>query len=168
MALQKQIPVTAEKIREGLTTVNWPGRLQLITRPSGQKILLDGAHNVAGAETLRAALLGAPTALILGVLADKDWPAMGNVLAPLAPKIFTVPVASARTADAGELANFFQSANPSAQVVACKDFSEALTASKDEPFVVVAGSFYLIGEALEKLGVLPSDGGAIVLHCADF
>ena len=159
VALQKQIPVSAEKIREGLATVNWPGRLQLIMRPSGQKILLDGAHNVAGAETLRAALLGAPTALILGVLADKDWPAMCNILAPLAPKIFTVPVASARTADAGELAKFFQSANPSAQVVACKNFSEALAASKDEPFVVVAGSLYLIGEALEKLGVLPSDGG---------
>ena len=55
-ALQKQIPVSAEKIREGLATVNWPGRLQLVTRPGGQKILLDGAHNVAGAEALRAAL----------------------------------------------------------------------------------------------------------------
>ena len=84
---------------------------------------------------------------------------MCKILAPLARTIFTVPVASARTADANELASFFQSANPSAKVVACKNFSEALNASKDEPFVVVAGSLYLIGEALEQLGVLPSDGG---------
>ena len=46
--LQKQIPVTGEKIRAGLASVNWPGRLQLIQMPNGQKILLDGAHNVAG------------------------------------------------------------------------------------------------------------------------
>ena len=55
--LQNQIPVTVEQIRDGLASVSWPGRLQLITRPGGQKILLDGAHNVAGAETLRATLL---------------------------------------------------------------------------------------------------------------
>ena len=178
--LQKKISVSAEKIREGLAAVNWPGRLQLITRRGGKKLLLDGAHNVAGAEALRAALLGeAPNsnsacfgkdkqhaesesgapALILGVLADKDWRAMCNILAPLARKIFTVPVASARTSDANELAKFFQSANPSAQVVACKNFSEALDACQGEPFIVIAGSLYLIGEALEKLGVLPSDGG---------
>ena len=175
--LQKQISVSAEKIREGLATVNWPGRLQLITRPDGQQILLDGAHNVAGAEALRAAfahflplpakrgegrennLAGAPSALILGVLADKDWQAMCKILAPLAGKIFTVPVASQRTANAEEVAAFFRSANPSAKVVACKNFSEALMVSHDDPFIVVAGSLYLIGEALEKLGALPSDGG---------
>ena len=193
--LQKQISVSAEKIREGLATVNWPGRLQLITRPSGQNILLDGAHNVAGAETLRTALrsgapstssascisnsslpppdklklelqrehaepvLGAPAALILGVLADKDWQGMCKILAPLAQNIFTVSVATSRTASAEEVAAFFRSANPSAKVVACKNFSAALDACQDEPFVVVAGSLYLIGEALEKLGVLPSDGG---------
>ena len=54
--LQKQIPVTDEQIRAGLANVDWPGRLQLIQRPDGQKILLDGAHNVAGAAFLRAAL----------------------------------------------------------------------------------------------------------------
>ncbi len=54
--LQKQIPVAEEKIRAGLANVNWPGRLQLVTRESGQKILLDGAHNRAGAKALREAL----------------------------------------------------------------------------------------------------------------
>ncbi len=103
--LQKQIPVPDETIRAGLANVNWPGRLQLIERPHGQKILLDGAHNVAGAEALRAALLerrlpnrlvpkpvradleiGAP-AFILGVLQDKDWRHICETLAPLAGRI---------------------------------------------------------------------------------
>src|ERR1700722_1907110 len=48
--LQTQILVNEEKIREGLQNVNWPGRLQLIERPDGQKFLLDGAHNVASAK----------------------------------------------------------------------------------------------------------------------
>ena len=54
-ALQKQIPVSEEIIRRGLRTVTWQGRLQMIER-GHQKILLDGAHNPAGAQTLADAL----------------------------------------------------------------------------------------------------------------
>ena len=177
--LQKQIPVTGAQIHAGLAQVNWPGRLQLVER-GGQKILLDGAHNVAGAEVLRAALeggaldsgparsgqmvkhaeseFGAPV-LIIGVLGDKDWQAMGKILAPLAGKIFAVPVASARTADARELAAVLKAANPEAETVVFKNVAEALDAAKNAPLVVVAGSLYLIGEALEVLGLSPADGG---------
>jgi dihydrofolate synthase/folylpolyglutamate synthase len=161
--LQKQIPVAAEKIREGLSNVHWPGRLQLIEKPNGQKILLDGAHNVAGVEALCMALAqaGAPVkgAFIIGFLGDKDWRVMCEHLAPHASKIFTVPVASTRTADASELAKAFRSANPAAKVFACESFLEALHASKNEPFVVIAGSLYLVGEALELLGLSPATGG---------
>jgi dihydrofolate synthase/folylpolyglutamate synthase len=67
-----------------------------------------------------------------------------------------VPVASARTADPRELAAAFQSANPAAEVAACKTFSEALNAVRDAPLVVVTGSLYLVGEALEQLGLSPA------------
>ena len=161
--LQNQAPVAAEKIRAGLTNVNWPGRLQLVEMPDGRKILLDGAHNVAGAETLRAALekkfAGTRPVLIFGALADKDWPDICRVLAPLAAKIFTVPVASGRTADAHELAEAFRSAHPAAKVMALENLAAALDASKDEPFVIITGSLYLVGEALELLGLVPADGG---------
>ena len=161
--LQRQIPVSAEKIRAGLAAVDWPGRLQLVARTGGQKVLLDGAHNVAGAEVLRAALeldfAGVRPLLIFGTLADKNWPDICRILAPLADKIFTVPVASARTTDARELAAAFRSANPAAEVVVAANFSEALNASKDEPFVVVTGSLYLVGEALERLGLSPGGAG---------
>jgi dihydrofolate synthase/folylpolyglutamate synthase len=160
--LQKKIPVSAENLRAGLATVNWPGRLQLIER-GGQKILLDGAHNVAGAETLRAALekdfAGSRPVFIFGALADKKWPDICLVLAPLAAKVFTVPVASERTAKAGELADYFRSANPTAATTACDNLADALIACKDEPFVVITGSLYLVGEALEQLGLSPAGGG---------
>jgi folylpolyglutamate synthase/dihydropteroate synthase len=90
--------------------------------------------------------------LIVGFLGDKDWRPMCEILAPLAGTIFTVPVASARTADANELATVFHAANPAARVIAFQNFSKALDACKKEPFVMVTGSLYLIGEALELLG----------------
>jgi dihydrofolate synthase/folylpolyglutamate synthase len=161
--LQPQIPVTQKKIYEGLAGVNWPGRLQLIQKPNGQKILLDGAHNFAGAETLRMALKnhfpGVRPALIFGTLADKQWPEICRTLAPLAGKIFTVPVASERTADANELAKVFRPANPAVEVFVCQNFQEALNASKDEPFIVITGSLYLVGEALELFGLSPTNTG---------
>jgi len=161
--LQPQIPVTPMEMQAGLAAVNWPGRLQLIEKTNGQKILLDGAHNVAGAKALRAALekefKGLRPVIIFGALADKQWPDICRIFAPLAAKIFTVPVASERTADASELAKIFRDANPGAEVLAGKNILEALDASKDEPFILITGSLYLIGEALELLGHSPAGGG---------
>ncbi|MSU59469.1 MAG: bifunctional folylpolyglutamate synthase/dihydrofolate synthase [Pedosphaera sp.] len=173
--LQSQIPVSDAQIRGGLAQVDWPGRLQLITRPDGGKILLDGAHNVAGAEVLRAALRGAPSTasarfkkqsqlaetvlgaptLILGVLADKDWRTICEILAPLAARILLVPVGSERTAKPDELAEVCRRANPPATVLTCASLPEAMQRTAGDPFVVITGSLYLVGEALELLGLNP-------------
>jgi dihydrofolate synthase/folylpolyglutamate synthase len=161
--LQDKIPVSAAAIRGGLAVVDWPGRLQLIQKPNGRKILLDGAHNVAGATALREALEknfpAAGCVLVLGALRDKDWRQICEVLAPLATRIFTVPVASERTAEAGELAAACGLANPAAAIFACASLSEALNQSADAPFIVVTGSLYLVGEALEIRGLSPAGGG---------
>jgi dihydrofolate synthase/folylpolyglutamate synthase len=177
-ALQKQIPVSEETIGKGLATVNWPGRLQLVGR-GNQKILLDGAHNVAGATALRRALAdwssrfnlsagvlkrepqpavpeaGVPMTLILGALQDKDWRHICEILAPPANRIFTVPVASERTADANHLAAACRTANPSAEICVCTSLEEAMKFAADA-FVVITGSLYLVGEALEILGRSPA------------
>lgn len=162
-ALQNQISVSIEQIRAGLATVNWPGRLQLVTRPDGQKFLLDGAHNLAGAECLRAALekdfSGHRPAFILGALEDKNWREICRLLAPLGGKVFTVPVASARSATADELARECRHANPQAEVTPCENLPAALAACLGEPFVVITGSLYLIGEALERIGLSPDGSG---------
>ena len=145
--------------------MNWPGRLQLIQKPNGQKILLDGAHNVG---RRKSAARGAGKTfcrrsdrlLIFGALADKNWLDICEILAPLAAKIFTVPVASERTADARELAAACRPANPQAEVGGgLENLAEALNASKDEPFIVVTGSLYLVGEALEQIGLVAGSGG---------
>ena len=176
-ALHNNLPVNDAAIRSGLATVDWPGRLQLIEKPRGQKILLDGAHNVAGAKVLREALkrtpasgpagqcnhskcagpgAGAPITLILGVLGDKDWQHICEILAPLAARIFTVPVASERAAGADDLAVACRTANSSAQIFACASLGAALDKSAGDAFVVITGSLYLVGEALEMLGLSPA------------
>ena len=178
--LQKQIPVSKKQIETGLKSVKWPGRLQLIQRPNGQIILLDGAHNVAGAKALRNVLrleapvsdpawrfgfqrragpeAGDPITLILGVLQDKDWQHISEILAPLAEKIFTVPVASERTADPNELATACRAANGAAQIFVCASLDEAFAKTAGDKFLLVTGSLYLVGEALEILGLSPAAG----------
>jgi len=184
-ALQSNIPVSATAVRTGLETVNWPGRLQQVTLPNGQRILLDGAHNVAGAKALREVLMGtpgtasancersvslavlvpgAPITLILGALQDKDWPQICKILAPMAARIFTVPVASERTADARELVAACRAANPAAKIAACDSLRRALDLAASDRFVVVTGSLYLVGEALELLGLSPATGDERALN----
>ena len=81
---------------------------------------------------------------------------MCQMLAPLADKILLVPVASERSATPEELAAACRQANPQAQVIAFATVAEALTASAEDRFVIVAGSLYLIGEAMELLHLSPA------------
>ena len=158
-ALESNIPVAEETIRAGLSRVQWPGRMQLATTPGGQTVLLDGAHNIPSAEALAAAFRqqfpATQPAMIFGVLADKDWRRLAETLAPLARRILLVPVNSERTLPPAELLPACCAANPTASVEVCESLADALTRSKTEPFLLITGSLYLIGEAMERLQLLP-------------
>jgi dihydrofolate synthase/folylpolyglutamate synthase len=153
--LSSQVPVSDEAIRTGLSRVDWPGRLQLINQPSGQKILLDGAHNIAGAQTLVIALNqyfpGAKPTLILGVLQDKDWEAICRILAPVASRILLAPVPSDRTTNPDELSAACRQANVPIPISVCSSLGAALAQSSSDSFLLITGSLYLVGEALELL-----------------
>jgi dihydrofolate synthase/folylpolyglutamate synthase len=158
--LDPLLPVGEEVVRTGLARVHWPGRLQLVTQPSGQKILLDGAHNLSGAQSLAVALgtyfAGAKPALILGILKDKDWNRMCEILAPLGGRILLVPVHSERSAEPHGLAEACRTANPDVEVIECSGLPDALARCAQDSFVAVAGSLYLIGEAMEILHLSPT------------
>ena len=153
-ALGSIIPVAASAVSMGLRQVRWTGRLQVVER-AGQTVLLDGAHNAAGIESLAAALAryfpGRRPTLVLGVLADKDWQPMCARLAPLAARIVLTRVNSERTAAPEELVPACQRTNPHAEVSACGSLREALALTGADQFVVITGSLYLVGEALELL-----------------
>jgi dihydrofolate synthase/folylpolyglutamate synthase len=160
-ALQDQIPVSPDAIRQGLTTVQWAGRMQILPPDSGNRIfVLDGAHNPDGAGALRVAFEelfpGARPALLLGVLQDKDSTAIVGTLAPMACRIVLAPVSSARSLDPAALRADCIAACPGTRVEVCSSVAEALQATARDPLVLVTGSLYLVGEVMERLGISPA------------
>jgi len=157
--LRPQLPVSHEALCDGLLQVEWAGRLQVETTTHGQILVLDGAHNPAGAGTLRAAIRyyfpSAKPVLILGMLRDKDWHTMCELLSPLSSRIFLVPVASERSVSPQELIGVCQKAHPDAHIETTSSLTAALQATAMDRMVIITGSLYLIGEAMETLHLSP-------------
>lgn len=155
-ALAGAIPATEVAVAQGLATMDWPARFQTIRR-AAQTIVLDGAHNPAGAEalaaTLRTEASGRAITVILGILEDKNWEHVCRILAAAAARIVLVPVASRRTAMPRQLEPVCRAANRSADVAVTASLGEALSLVARDPFVVITGSLYLVGEATELLGL---------------
>src|SRR5262249_13013343 len=97
--------INRESIIKGLRTASWPGRLEWIDdRPP---ILLDGAHNVAGARALRTYLdefWRGEITLVFGAMSDKDIDGMARALFPAARTIVLTTVADPRGAGGPRLA----------------------------------------------------------------
>ncbi len=154
-ALAGKVPVAEEAMRAGLTTVCWPGRFQVVKPSAGRTIVLDGAHNPAGAETLRGSLQkyfpNQRPVLVLATMQDKNWTSMCHILAPLAERIYLAPVASERTALPEQMVPVCRASNPGAETSVCVNLAEALQRGAAAPLVVVTGSLHFLGEAMEQL-----------------
>jgi dihydrofolate synthase/folylpolyglutamate synthase len=154
------VPHTAR--RSGYAGARWPGRLELID-VAGRDVLLDGAHNPAGAATLATALddlrrylRPGPLTLVTASMADKD--VVGVIAALLGSislagaTVIATQVDLSRALPAAELAVRWREAAPGLAVKTERDAGRALeqaVASADGP-VVVAGSLYLVGAARER------------------
>ena len=166
-ALRRQgLAISAAALRDGLRTTRHPGRLQLFTVPAAAllpeappgsvEVLVDGAHNPAGAYALRNHVrdLGWVEAgfdLVVGFCADKDWEEMLEQWAPAARRVWAVPVRNPRSLDPSHIA---EAVEPMAvPVQAGSDASWALAAAADAGArrVLVAGSLFLAGEAVARL-----------------
>lgn len=149
-----ELHLSDDAIEAGLRTVQWPGRFQRV----GERIVLDGAHNPAAAATLVSAwreIFGEQKAtLILGVMSDKDVPGVCAALAPLAARVFAVQVDNERSCKAGTLAAIAARAMPAAPSHSMPSLTAALAEAEThaEP-VLIAGSLFLVGEALVALGL---------------
>jgi dihydrofolate synthase/folylpolyglutamate synthase len=139
--------VTASAARQGIETVQWPGRLERF-RLHGSDVLLDAAHNPAGAQALAAYLRDAGwegASLVFGAMADKDVGGMLGALAPVAGSIICTTAPSRRAAPAASLAGIAAAA-ARAPVEIVEDPRAALErACAISSRVVVAGSMFLIG-----------------------
>jgi len=143
------LTATDEAIREGLRTVHWPGRFQMLE--SG--IILDGGHNPQACEQLvrnwRDEFGEAKAAIIFGALADKAYGEMLEIIRPIVGRISFVPVKSQRGCAPEELAAKWGGASD-----VFDSLADALAARTERP-LLIAGSLFLIGEAFEALGLEP-------------
>lgn len=160
LAARAVMPVAAPALHD----VNWPGRFQR----AGGRFVLDGGHNPAAAlrlaGTWREEFGTARATLILGVMRDKDIAGICAALLPIAARVFAVAVQNSRSASAGELAAMVRSAGGSA--IECREFPEvaaaiAAAASHSER-ALIAGSLFLVGEAMIALGLARSEESASV------
>jgi dihydrofolate synthase/folylpolyglutamate synthase len=146
----------AEKsIRRGLAETRWPGRLELIE--AGTRILLDGAHNPGATEILKKALeTGYPRRrliVILGIMADKEIPAMMKDIVPQADLLFLTSAQNERAASLDLLeAESSSYEKPSRKFgTVAEALDEALAQAGKEDLVLVTGSLYIVGEARAHL-----------------
>ena len=149
-----RFPCAPEAVRAGLAAVRWPGRLAVLReRPL---VVVDGAHNPAGATTLAAELPGVvgdrPVVLVFAVMADKDWRAMLGPLLARAARVIVTRVGR-RAADPQALADALRGRVPVEAVVEPRAaLRAALARAGAEGAVLVTGSLFLAGEAYAELG----------------
>ncbi|MFO7783082.1 MAG: bifunctional folylpolyglutamate synthase/dihydrofolate synthase [Thermodesulfobacteriota bacterium] len=151
----KGFRLSEDHIRQGLARVNWPGRMQLISRRPD--LVVDGGHNPRALRALADAIPHAFTfrrlILVIGVMKDKDIPSMMKEIVPLADYvIYTRPVyaraaspetlhrAAAALGKAGEIAPTLSQALDRATQIADAD-----------DLILVSGSLFTAGEALALL-----------------
>ena len=150
-------PLSETVVRNGLRSVVWPGRFELVA--SNPETIVDGAHNVDSirrlAETLLGRLAGRHLAVILGVARDKDLDGILAELAPLAPAIFATASHNPRAVDPETIATSAERHGMQAQIV--PDVGDAISAAQrfagPGGLVCVTGSLYVVAEAREALGL---------------
>jgi dihydrofolate synthase/folylpolyglutamate synthase len=142
-------------IADGLAATSWPGRLELAEgRPA---VLLDGAHNPAGCQSLAAWLAdhagGRRVVLVFSAMRDKPAGEMLDRLAPHAGAIVVVRLRSARGEGIDALHALAAARTPRA--VRAASVGDALrlarAAAGPDGLVVVSGSLYLVGAVKEIL-----------------
>ena len=143
--------ISPAHVETGLARVQWAARLEWLRHPaSGTRVLIDAAHNPAGARALASYLAMAavpPVTLVTSVMADKD---IAGVLGPLMPHVARVVATKARTPRAlpaetlaGDVARHVRAGTP---IDVVHDPSAAVAhAGTFEAPVLLAGSIYLVG-----------------------
>ena len=138
------VPRTA--IQQGIARTSWPGRLEWVSHDP--PLILDGAHNPAGARALALYIQeffpGEPVRLIFGAMRDKAIGEVTETLFPLAAEVIITAPDQPRALNPLALAE--ACGHPHARTAAC--LGDALALCAQRPMTTfISGSLYLVGEA---------------------
>jgi dihydrofolate synthase/folylpolyglutamate synthase len=146
--------VAPQAMERGLQEARWPGRLEEIRlAPCGPGILLDGAHNPAGARSLARHIqkhyAGRGLWLIYGAMRDKAVDEVAGILFPLAEEVFLTCVSQSRAVSPRTLADLVGHHHLRIQMT--DDLPAALDNARsraaDSDIILITGSLFLVGEA---------------------
>jgi dihydrofolate synthase/folylpolyglutamate synthase len=150
------IAVPAHAIAAGLLDPRWPGRLEVRRLAGGRELLLDAAHNPAGAASLASylkALGGNPRPLVLAAMRDKDVAGIFAALLPAVGSLIVTRASNPRSADPEVLAQRARAVAPALPITIEPALDAALDAAwRAAPRIVVAGSIFLLGDVMKRAG----------------
>jgi len=150
--------ITPTTIERGIRETRWPGRFQVIAPRSGwPEMIIDVAHNPAGAWALRSALSeryeSRPLIFVFGAMRDKAISEMADILFPLAERVVATQPENPRAASPEEIRK--AAARTGVEVELVADVEQALQRARElatpHTIVVVAGSIYLAGEVIRRI-----------------
>jgi dihydrofolate synthase/folylpolyglutamate synthase len=156
---EKGFDISQEAVTEGLGSVSWPGRFQIIRRRPA--IVLDGAHNPAAAAGLVASLRdyfnrqpAGQAILVFGTSVDKDLAGIVAALSPYFSRVIVTrsrhPRAMAGAPVEAEFSRYGLEVEGAASVAGA--LKRALALAGEEDIICVTGSLFVVGEAIEALG----------------
>src|ERR1700693_3534440 len=152
--------ITAKSIERGIRETRWPGRFQVIAPHTGwPEMVIDVAHNPAGAGALRAALSqrydGQPLIFVFGAMRDKAISEMTEILFPLADRVIATRPENPRAASPEETRQ--AAARTGIEVEEVDDVASAVdrarTLADARTVIVITGSIYLVGEVMRVVGL---------------
>jgi dihydrofolate synthase / folylpolyglutamate synthase len=143
--------VSTDAMIDGLREVDWPGRLEMVS--SSPRVILDGAHNPAGALALKESLEKEfeyqRLILLIGIMKDKDIESMLHLLAPRADHIILTKPHTDRATPPFLLKKALGQNGKKAEIA--EDLKEAiergLSLTQEEDLLCITGSLYTVGEA---------------------
>ncbi len=147
---EKGFDISGEDIFEGIACAVWTARFEVLQKDP--VVIIDGSHNRQGMETLAESLSlyfgEKKIILIFGVLKDKEYKEMLEIILPMVKRVFTVTVPSPRTLSADELASEVKK-RTTAEVTPVADpkeaLKEALKEAADTDVICACGSLYYVG-----------------------
>lgn len=148
--INEGVRIKKRDILNGLSTVKWPGRLEIINE--NPLVVIDGAHNVDGIkmlnENINEYFKFNNIILIVGILKDKQVDKMIKIIAPKAKKIFAVTPDSKRGESAEELKEKIVSYNIDCEAFYSYEdaYCKAEECSQKDDIILICGSLYMVGD----------------------
>lgn len=147
---ERGLTISDEAMREGIASVSWPGRFELVAR--NPLFIVDGGHNPQCIEALvnnvRDYLGGKRLTILTGVLADKDYGDMYQDMAQYAAEFVAVTPPNPRALPAQELKAYLERFGK--PVTACDTVAEGVALAKklagSDGVVLAYGSLYMVGD----------------------